>query len=92
MQDAGRMAFDLERHDYASLIEGRYFNEFNGYKAEGYHALADYVHAASMYKVYAAKGYTDKADRQKEIMDRSRKEMGELTIFADEVDEMFRLQ
>ncbi|MCR5508031.1 MAG: hypothetical protein K6F34_05025 [Lachnospiraceae bacterium] len=88
-QDAGRMAFDVERNDYASLIRARYMNEFNGYEATEYHALADYVEAISMYKVYNTMGYADKSEWEKDIMERSRKDMKELTVFADRIDEMF---
>ncbi len=89
-QDASRMSFDLTRDDYASLIQGKYVNEFNGItESVSYHALADYTEAVSKYKVYEGKGYTDKADKQKEIMDRSRNNLGELTVFADKVDAMF---
>ncbi|MBR5359412.1 MAG: hypothetical protein IK123_00860 [Lachnospiraceae bacterium] len=92
-QDASRMSFDLTRNDYASLIQGRYMNEFNGINdAVSYHALAEYTEAVSEYKVYVEKGYTDKADRQKKIMDNSRKKMGNLEIFADKVDVMFDIE
>ncbi len=90
-QDAGRMAFDVERNDYASLISGKYINEINGKTdSSGYHALADYVEAASLYKVYETKGYTDRAKQQKAIMDSARSKMGELTVYADKADEMFK--
>ena len=89
-QEAEMMSFDLKNDNYASLIQGKYINEFNGdTKAAEYHALADYVEAASMYKVYAAKNYTDRAGRQKKIMHKARHEMGELTVFADKADEIF---
>lgn len=89
-QDAPRMSFDLTRNDYAALIEGKYMNTFNGYEdPKSYHALADYIEALSKYKIYDGKGYDDKAREQKAIMDSSREEMGELTVFADKVDVMF---
>ncbi len=89
-QDAGMMAFELERGDYAGLIQGKYINRFNGdTEAEEYYALGDYIEAASMYKVYAAKGYTDRMSEQKAIMDSSREKMGDLTVFADKADRMF---
>lgn len=92
-QDASRMSFDLTRDDYASLIQGKYVNEFNGITdSKSYHALADYTEAVSKYKIYAGKGYDDKADKQKNIMDKSRKDMGELTVFADKVDAMFDIK
>ncbi len=90
-QDAGMMSFELQRGDYAALIRGRYVNEFNGEtEASRYHALADYVEAASMLKVYAAKHDDDRAQQQRAIMTEAREEMGDLTVFADRVDEMFR--
>ncbi len=88
-QDAGKMSFELSRNDYASLIRARYMNEFNGIDYDSYGALAEYVEALSHYKVYNEKGYADKAGEQMEIMQQSRKEMGELTVFADKVDKMF---
>jgi hypothetical protein len=89
-QDASRMSFDLTKDDYASLIEGRYMNSFNGYDdPKSYHALADYIEALSRYKIYHEKGYDDKAADQKAIMERSRREIGNLTIFADKADELF---
>lgn len=88
-QDAGMLSFDLERGDYAGFIQGKYINQINGdTEAVSYYALADYIEAAFMYKVCAAKGYTDRAAGQKTIMDESRAAMGELTVFADKVDEM----
>lgn len=90
-QDAQRMSFDLSRDDYAALIEGKYMNTFNGYDdPKSYHALAEYVEALSLYKIYNEKGYEDKAREKKAIMDRSREEMGNLSVFADKVDVMFR--
>lgn len=89
-QDATRMAYDVEKNDYASLIQGKYVNEITGdNSAKTYNALANYVEALSMYKVYEKKGYTDKAQVQKRIMSTSRKEMKELKIVADKVDKMF---
>lgn len=90
MQDASSMSFELERNDYAALIQGKYINEINGdKKSKSYHALADYIEAASKYKVYSAKGYAEKASKEQNIMDRSRIEMDRLTIFADRVDKLF---
>ena len=91
-QDAGMLAFDLQRNDYAAFIQGNYINEFNGdTQSEAYMALAEYIEAASMYKVYDTKGYTDRAGKQRTIMDESRNVMSELTVFADKADEMFGL-
>ncbi len=85
--DPDKMAFELQRGDYAGLIQGKYMNEFNGNaETPGYHSLADYVEAAFAYKVYDAKGYTREANEQKAIMDEARVKMEELTIFADKVD------
>ena len=89
-QDGGMMSFELQQGDYAGLIQGKYINEFNGdTEMTGYNALAEYVEAASLYKVYDAKGYADRANEQKTIMDESRIKMKELTVFADKVDKMF---
>ncbi|MCR5358000.1 MAG: hypothetical protein K6E63_11430 [Lachnospiraceae bacterium] len=89
-QDASRMSFDLSRDDYAALIEGKYMNTFNGNNdAKSYHVLADYVEALSQYKIFSKKGYDEKALEQKTKMDRSRKEMGDLSVFADKADVMF---
>ena len=83
-QEPSMMSFELQQGDYISLIKGKYINKFNGdTKAAGYHLLADYIEAASMYRVYNEKGYTDKADEQKAVMDDARMKMGELTVFAD---------
>ena len=90
MQETDMMSFELSNNDYASLIQGKYINEFNGNtKSELYHALADYVEAVSYYKVYAAKEYEERAREQKAIMDASRDKMKDLNIFADRVDKMF---
>lgn len=89
-QDSRSMAYELERNDYAALIQGKYMNEITGNNgAKSYHALADYIEAVSLYKVYAEKGYTEKALVQKKIMDSSRKDMKDLKILADKVDTMF---
>lgn len=91
-QDAGMMSFELQEGDYAAFIQGKYINEFNGnMEPAGYHSLADYIEAASMYKIYNVRGYTDKADKQRAVMDKARAEMGELTVFADKADKMFGL-
>lgn len=92
-QDSSHLSFDLQSNDYASLIQGKYINEFNGDKdTGGYHALADYIEAASMYKVYNAKGYTDRAEQEKSVMEKSRAAMNELTVFADKADKMFGIE
>ncbi|MCR4789012.1 MAG: hypothetical protein K5888_10530 [Lachnospiraceae bacterium] len=89
-QDAGHMSYELQNGDYAGLIQGRYVNEFNGNNdPAGYHALAEYIEAASMYRVYRDKGYMERADREKAVMDSSRTKMQELSIFADKADKMF---
>lgn len=91
-QDADMMSFELQRGDYAGLIQGKYINEINGdTDASEYHALADYIEAASRYKVYDAKKYTKRAEYQKGIMIKARDEMGELRVFADKADKMFGL-
>ena len=91
-QDASKLSFDLGQNDYASLIRARYMNDFNGIDQTSYDALADYVEALSHYKVYSKKGYKDRAAEQKQIMQQSRGEMGELTVFADKVDKMFDME
>ncbi len=89
-QDAQEMSFSLSRNDYASLIQAKYINEFNdNTKAGTYNALAEYVEALSLYKVYDKKGYEDRAQEQKMIMEKSRDEMGDLLMFADKADAMF---
>lgn len=89
-QKAEMMSFELERGDYAALIQGKYINEINGNSEAGeYHALADYIEAASMYKVYDAKKYKDRAAQQEKIMTDARQKMGELTVFADRIDDTF---
>lgn len=91
MQEANEMAFDLERNNYASLIQGAYMNKINGKTDTAqYHDLAEYTEAAFLYKVYAGKGNAAEAGEQKEIMDRARQDMGSLTIFADRVDGLIR--
>ncbi|MBO4809846.1 MAG: hypothetical protein J5537_12485 [Lachnospiraceae bacterium] len=91
-QDVEIMSFELQRGDYAGLIHGKYMNEINGKtETSGYHALADYIEAAFTYKVYDTKGYTEKANKQKAIMDEARVKMKELTIFADKADKMFMI-
>lgn len=89
-QDADMLSYELQNNDYASLIQGKYINDFNNKKeAKSYHALADYVEAASKYKVYLDKGYTNRADDERKIMDDARSRMDKLTIFADKVDKLF---
>ena len=91
-QDAESMSFDIQNGNYAGLIQGKYMNEFYGEtEPTGYHALGDYVEAAFFYKVYDTKGYTEKANKQKAIMDESRVKMKELTVFADKADKMFMI-
>ena len=91
-QDASKISFELGQNDYASLIRARYMNDFNGIDYTSYDALADYVEALSHYKVYNEKGYSDRAKEQMEIMQQSREEMGEMTVFADKVDKMFDMK
>lgn len=92
-QDAKELSYQLEKNDYAYLIQGKYINEINGNeKNKSYHELAEYVEAVSKYKVYSAKGYADRADMELAIMDESRKAMGDLTIFADRIDRMFKIK
>lgn len=87
-QDAKIMSFELQNNDYGALIQGKYINEFRGENdSKLYHALGDYVEAASHYKIYDSKGYNDKAKKQKEKMDNARDTMSELNIFADKVDD-----
>ncbi|MCQ2540062.1 MAG: hypothetical protein MJ114_06385 [Acetatifactor sp.] len=91
MQEAKEMAFDLERNNYASLIQGAYMNKINGKTDTAqYHELAEYTEAAFLYKVYEGKGKAAETAAQKEIMDRARQNMGSLTIFADRVDGLIR--
>ena len=93
IRDASKMSYELSENNYSSFIRDNYINEYNGYnEAVSYKALADYVEALSLYKVYSAKGYDMRADEQAKIMDRARSEMGELTIFADKADEKFGIE
>ena len=93
IQNSDMMSYELQNNDYAAIIQGRYINEFNGKKEnKSYNALAEYVEAASMYKVYVAKGYAEKASKERNVMDRSRIEMDKLTIFANRVDKMFDVE
>lgn len=88
-QDATMLSYELQNKDYASIIQGKYVNKMRGNNiAKSYHAFADYVEAASKYKIYEAKGYETRATNQKEIMHTSREQMGDLIVFADKVDRM----
>ncbi len=90
-EDASMMAFELQQGDYAALIQDKYMNEFNGNtKPAAYHALADYVEASFLYKIYDTKGYTDRANEQKTVMEEARAGMKELEVFADKADQMFK--
>lgn len=92
-REAGTMSYELSQNNYSSFIRDNYINEYNGFNdARSYNALADYVEALSLYKVYSAKGYDKRADEQAKIMDRARNEMGELTVFADKADERFGIE
>ena len=89
-QNASMMSFELQRGDYAGLIQDKYMNEFNGNtKPDAYNSLADYVEASFLYKIYDTKGYTDRAGVQKAAMDRAHANMQELEVFADKIDRMF---
>lgn len=89
-RDAHMLEFEIKNSAYADLIMGKYINEFEGKEqALYYSALADYVEALSKYKVYSAKGYDERAKEQRDIMIRSRKDMGNLTVYADLADDMF---
>ena len=93
IRQAGTMSFELSENNYSSFIRDNYINEYNGYnEAKSYKALADYVEALSLYKVYSAKGYDVRAEEQAKIMDRARDEMGGLTVFADKEDERFGIE
>lgn len=92
-QDAAMLSYELSNEDYARIIQGRYLNEINGEKGNAmFHALADYVEASSKYKIYAEKGYTDRAQEQKEIMDQAYKSMGDLVIYTKKIDAMFAVK
>ena len=89
-QDASMMSFELQRGDHAALIQDKYMNEFNGNTKPGaYNSLADYVEASFLYKIYDTKGYTDRANKQKDACDEARANMSELGVFADKIDRMF---
>ena len=89
-QDASMMSFELQRGDHAALIQDKYMNEFNGNtKPVAYNSLADYVEASFLYKIYDTKGYTDRANKQKDACDEARANMSELGVFADKIDRMF---
>ena len=90
-QNATEMSFDLEKNNYSSLVRGAYMNDFNktGYSSK-YRDLAKYTEAAFHYKIYTQKQNEAEANRQKEIMDSSRKGMGNLTMFADKIDRMLK--
>ena len=89
-QDASMMSFELQRGDYAGLIQDKYMNEFNGNTKPGaYNSLADYVEASFLYKIYDTKGYTDRANKQKNACDEARANMSKLGVFADKIDKMF---
>lgn len=91
MQEASVMSFDLEKNNYADLIQGSYVNQINDYHdTQQYHDLAAYTEAAFYYKVYVAKGKEEEAAREKDIMNESRNAMGSLTVFADRVDTMIQ--
>lgn len=92
MQDTDFMSYELQKNNYSGLIQGKYVNEIYGDNTnKSYHALADYVEASSKYKVYIEKGYDDRALEEKKIMDKARKKMGNLTVFADKSDRKFDL-
>jgi len=92
-QDAQMMGFLLEKRDYAAFIQGRYINFFNGdTSTDGYNALADYIEADFKLKIYDAKNLGQKAAEQTDIKQKALDRMGQLSVFADKVDEMLGIE
>ena len=89
-KDAQMMGFLLGNRDYAALIQGRYINTYNGdTSTEGYNALADYIEADFKLKIYDAKNLKQDAQKQEEIKQNALDQMGQLSVFTGQVDEMF---
>ena len=87
--DSQMMGFLLEKKNYASFVQGSYINRYNGdTQTGGYNALADYMEAKFHYRIYDKKGYATMAEKEQAVMEKTRSEMGNLTVFADRFDQM----
>jgi hypothetical protein len=91
-ETAESMLRRLERGNYNGLVETKYLNEMDGataaadssYKVP--YAATDYYEAALLYNAHVRTGENDKALKYKEVMDESRKTLGDYSYLADDID------
>ncbi len=91
-RDVGMFSFELRQDNYADMIHSRHYNIAAGLTEDKkpefteYYALSEYYENAFLYKVYDAKGYTQRAEKSKSIMDEALDKAGDLKIMADKID------
>ena len=83
---------EIERHEYADIVENYYYDHADILEVEPAYAeaaaIARYAEAAFRYSGYAAMGDTAAAERQRVIMDRSRSEVSTYLPELDRIDSM----
>lgn len=88
-QDEDYLFSLLKNEDYGSLASVAYTNEYAGVRASGdmkeMYQVGKYVHAASLYRAYAAAGETERAD---EYMDRMEDAYDEMGIYSSVVSDI----
>ncbi len=83
----------LKRSDFGMLVNfvgtdrARGVDESKQTEYAPFYAVADYYKAASLYKVYAAKGYDDRAARELDKMEKTKSDMGDLDMFVEDINQ-----
>lgn len=79
-QDEDYLFSLLKNEEYSNLASAAYTNEYAGVRISGdmaqMHEVGKYVHAASLYRAYAAAGEMDRADEYMDMMEDAYDDMG----------------
>ncbi|MBQ4537729.1 MAG: hypothetical protein II994_08970 [Lachnospiraceae bacterium] len=77
----------LENEDYGNLVDIYHYNEAAGVSVDPeYHAVAEYIEAASFCKAYADAGQTEKAAKYAAQMEQAIQQMGSLSVSKEAID------
>ena len=90
------MYYSLDDGSFYRMVEGYHMNVQEGVEGnrtmQEYYGVAKYYQAASMYKAFLEIGDEERAARELERMEETRKEMGEWIVAEQEMKEQLGLE
>lgn len=93
--DEGSFSYPLNRESYGEMLRNYYQNceagEEDNRSLQEYYGVAKYYEAAFFYRLYEESGDTERAEKQRELMEDAEAQMGDFAFVAENIKEKLQI-